>query len=132
MRKIISSILLLTISSQLLSCGYVIHPERRGQTSGKVDLAIVGLDAIGLIFFILPGLIAFGVDIVSGTIYLPKDSKGFSLSLNDAEKIHIDPKNMNKKTIIAAIKEKTGITVDMNDPQLMIVAKDTAKLTQLN
>lgn len=46
-------------------------PERQGQTSGKVDPNILLLDGIGLIFFIVPGLVAFVVDFATGAIYLP-------------------------------------------------------------
>lgn len=118
--------MVLAISSQLFSCGYVLHPDRRGQTSGKVDYAIVGLDAIGLLFFVVPGLIALGVDIVSGTIYLPNSSKGLSsLDFNDAQKIQIDPKNISKESIAAAVKAKTGIDIDLNDPRVVIIANNS-------
>lgn len=52
-------------------CGYFLYPERVGQTEGRVDPAVVVLDAAGLLFGIVPGVIAFAVDITTGTIYLP-------------------------------------------------------------
>lgn len=54
-------------------CGMLLYPERRGQPAGKLDWAIVALDAIGLLFFFVPGVIAFAVDFATGTIYLPAD-----------------------------------------------------------
>jgi hypothetical protein len=54
-------------------CGTVLHPERRGQPAGSFDWAIVALDAIGLFFFFVPGVIAFAVDFATGAIYLPPD-----------------------------------------------------------
>ncbi len=119
---IISLVLLTTILSQVTSCGYVLHPERRGQKSGQIDWAIVGLDAIGLIFFVVPGLISFGVDIYSGTIYLTHSTR-ISSNIEEWEgvqKIKIDPKNINEETIAAAIKENTGISVNFDDPNLKI------------
>ncbi|MEX0700704.1 MAG: hypothetical protein WD069_01270 [Planctomycetales bacterium] len=52
-------------------CGTVLHPERRGQPGGRLDWKIVALDAVGLLFFFVPGVIAFAVDFATGAIYLP-------------------------------------------------------------
>jgi hypothetical protein len=54
-------------------CGTVLHPERRGQEAGPLDWSIVALDAVGLLFFFIPGVIAFAVDFNNGTIYLPAE-----------------------------------------------------------
>lgn len=59
------------IASQLAACGTLIYPERQGQTGGKLDLGVVALDALGLLFWFVPGVIAFGVDFITGAIYLP-------------------------------------------------------------
>ncbi len=55
----------------LTGCGTILYPERRGQPSGPLDWRIVGLNSIGLLFFFVPGVIAFAVDFINGTIYLP-------------------------------------------------------------
>lgn len=67
MKKI--AVYLLTL--QLAGCGYFLYPERVGQTDGKVDPTVVILDAAGLLFGILPGVVAFAVDLTTGAIYLP-------------------------------------------------------------
>lgn len=59
-----------------VGCGTVLHPERRGQPSGPLDWGIVALDAVGLLLFFVPGVIAFAVDFSNGTIYLPPDRYG--------------------------------------------------------
>lgn len=56
-------------------CGTVLHPERRGQPAGRLDWGIVALDAVGLLLFFVPGVIAFAVDFSNGTIYLPPDQQ---------------------------------------------------------
>lgn len=118
---VISAALIFTLSTQLFSCGYVFRPERRGQTSGKIDWAIVGLDAIGLLFFVIPGLIAFAVDIASGTIYMPAGTPGITAqNWSGGKVIKLDPNEMSEEKIIAAIEENTGIKVDLNDPRLQI------------
>src|SRR5689334_19695970 len=55
-------------------CGTILHPERRGQPpTGRLDWGVVLLDGLGLIFFFIPGLIAFAVDFSTGAIYLPPE-----------------------------------------------------------
>lgn len=72
-------------------CGLLLYPERQGQTSGKIDPVVVGLDMLGLVFFIVPGLVAFAIDYSSGTIYLPN-----SASSVDAAKTHSDKTVINQ------------------------------------
>jgi hypothetical protein len=55
----------------LSGCGTIFYPERRGQPAGMLDWKVVALDAVGLLFFFVPGVIAFAVDFNNGTIYLP-------------------------------------------------------------
>lgn len=55
-------------------CGTILHPERKGQPAGDLDWSIVALDGIGLLLFLVPGVIAFAVDFNNGSIYLPADS----------------------------------------------------------
>ncbi|MFD1217916.1 MULTISPECIES: hypothetical protein [Microbulbifer] len=62
---------LLTLVLNLTACGYFLYPERKGQTGGRVDPVVVILDGAGLLFGLLPGIVAFAVDFTNGTIYLP-------------------------------------------------------------
>ncbi|WGL17402.1 hypothetical protein PVT68_03670 [Microbulbifer bruguierae] len=62
---------LFTLVLNLTACGYMLYPERKGQTGGRVDPAVVILDGAALLFGILPGIVAFAVDFTNGTIYLP-------------------------------------------------------------
>ncbi|GGB68849.1 hypothetical protein [Henriciella pelagia] len=59
------------LAAPLGACGTLLYPERRGQTGGQLDTAVVILDGLGLLLFLVPGLIAFAVDFGSGAIYLP-------------------------------------------------------------
>jgi len=73
-KKIISLILSLLLVTQISACGTLFYPDRRGQTSGKIDVDVVLLNGIGLLFYILPGVIAFTVDYKTGAIYMPVSS----------------------------------------------------------
>lgn len=65
------------LGTSLSGCGTILYPERRGQPAGPLDWEIVALDAIGLILFFVPGVIAFAVDFSNGTIYLPPGGYGY-------------------------------------------------------
>ena len=67
-------VLLLSTLLVLAGCGTLLHPERQQQPhSGRLDPNILILDGIGLLFFVVPGLVAFGIDFYTGAIYLPDD-----------------------------------------------------------
>ncbi len=65
-RNSVATALCVILVLQLVSCGTLIHPERRGQTDGRIDPSIAILDGIGILFFIIPGLIAFAIDFSTG------------------------------------------------------------------
>ncbi|MFA5678121.1 MAG: polyribonucleotide nucleotidyltransferase [Pseudomonas sp.] len=72
--KALTSILLsTTLATQLTACGTVFYPERRGQISGEIDPGVAILNGIGLLFYVIPGLIAFAVDFTTGAIYFPDE-----------------------------------------------------------
>ena len=58
----------------LSGCGTMFYPERKGQLSGDVDPVVAIANGVGLLFFIVPGVIAYAVDFSNGTIYLPSAS----------------------------------------------------------
>lgn len=84
--KPLAAILLTTaMTTQLAACGTIFYPERRGQITGEIDSGVAILNAIGLLFYLVPGIVAFAVDFATGAIYLP-DSR-YTLAperLNDA------------------------------------------------
>lgn len=71
-------VLLLIITPLISACGTLFYPERRGNNS-EIDPTVAILDGIGLLFFIVPGVIAYGVDFTTGAIYLsPAKASGFT------------------------------------------------------
>ena len=64
-------LLVFTAALALAGCGTLMHPERKGQTSGDIDPRIALANGVGLLFFIIPGAVAYAVDFSNGTIYLP-------------------------------------------------------------
>ena len=54
----------------LAGCGTLLYPERQGNKGGRVDPGVIVMDGVLLFFFIIPGLVAFGIDFYTGAIYL--------------------------------------------------------------
>ena len=73
MKKLLHCALLgLLLVLPLSSCATLMFPERQNEEhSDKLDPNMLIFDSIGLLFFILPGVVAFTVDFVTGAIYLP-------------------------------------------------------------
>lgn len=71
LKPLASILLATTVITQLSACGTVFYPERRGQITGEIDSGVAILNGIGLLFYIIPGVIAFAVDFATGAIYLP-------------------------------------------------------------
>ena len=95
---------------ELAGCGTILYPERKGQKGGRIDPGIAVLDGLGLLFFIIPGVIAFAVDFTTGAIYLPGGPRKSSIFLED-EKIvivRVNPKELNEEVIAKVVRRETG------------------------
>jgi len=113
---------------QVTSCGTLMHPERKGQKSGRIDAGIAVLDGLGLLLFIIPGVIAFAVDFSNGTIYLPPG--GVSLQnmpndLADMEAIRVDKQALTKANIELLVREHTGTSIDLSSPNVKVTRMDS-------
>jgi hypothetical protein len=86
MKSFTIALLLASLLTSLTGCGTLLHPERKGQTGGSIDPGIVILDSVGLLFFFIPGVIAFAVDFTYGTIYLPGGRRA-ALSSSELEQL---------------------------------------------
>jgi len=131
MTKILDNTLRLFVCAvftfQLMGCGTLMYPERRGQRGGHLDVGVTVLDAIGLLFFIIPGVIAFCVDFSNGTIYLPEHRVLSSLNIKDFKVVKFDPNHYSLASIEKIIKNETGYTVKLDQGNVRI-----SKLKSLN
>jgi hypothetical protein len=107
---------------QLTACGTILHPERKGQKSGQIDPAIAIFDGIGLLFFFLPGVIAFAVDFSNGTIYLPG---GRQSSLSDEELQRAAPHGKLDEKSLAEILRAKGLLEQDQAQHLQIQQLDS-------
>ena len=109
------------------SCGTLLHPERKGQVSGRIDPGIAVLDGIGLLFFVLPGVIAFAVDFTNGTIYLPPGEASLQNGpddLADMLAIQVDKRELTKPRIEMLVREHAGRVIDLSSPNVVVTRID--------
>jgi hypothetical protein len=123
--KVLSVIVLVVLVTQISGCGTIMYPERRGQKiHGDVDTRIAVLDAVGLLFFIIPGLIAFGVDFYTGAIYLKPGEKqvwGQAPNKQDVMVIRVDPNQLDRKLIEKIVSNHIGQTISLDDQRVQIL-----------
>ncbi|NHI01904.1 MULTISPECIES: hypothetical protein [Oceanimonas] len=107
------------MTTQLAACGTVFYPERKGQRSGRIDPVVAIANGVGLLFFLVPGVIAFAVDFSNGTIYLPGGRAEHHPELT--------PDNINQ-----ALYAATGKQVDWTQQDITVSSlQDGAALTGL-
>ncbi|WP_437185319.1 polyribonucleotide nucleotidyltransferase [Planctomicrobium sp. SH668] len=104
-------------------CGTVLHPERRGQRGGRIDWKIFALNGIGLLFFFIPGVIAFAVDFATGAIYLPSGEVPCEpdfQSKNETDRpklrrVKVARSQLNQRGIEAVIAKEIGKPLSLDD-----------------
>jgi hypothetical protein len=108
----------IVLIAQLAGCGTLMYPERRGQRGGRIDAGVAVLDGIGLLFFIIPGVIAYAVDFSNGTIYLPGTTS--SLDVKDIKQVKFDSKHYSAATIEKIIKRETGHVIKLSRNNMQV------------
>jgi hypothetical protein len=120
MRKIIVrplfGIIMMSLVVQLAACGTLMYPERRGQKTGEIDVKVAVFDGLGLLFGIIPGVVAYIVDFSTGAIYLPAGKRNVvMLEDSDVTIIRVNPELLrNPETVkeIVAREMELPSTID--------------------
>ena len=127
-KRILILFILVSLLVQLSACGWILHPERRGQSSGRIDVGIAVLDGVGLLFFLIPGIIAFAVDFSTGCIYLPGGRYSAApdtdeIDTDEIKVVHVDPAKLNETAIKKIIIRESGISamIDLNQAELFVL-----------
>ena len=106
-----------TLLTQLTACGTLFYPDRRGQIEGKLDPAIVAANAVGLLFYIIPGLIAFGIDFATGAIYFPEGK--YSVAPEKLQNTLGADGQVDRLKLKALLEEELGRSLPLDDPRLL-------------
>jgi hypothetical protein len=125
--KVVALVLVLTVAFFATSCGTILYPERRGQPRGTIDPGVLLLDAVGLIFFVIPGLVAFAVDFSTGAIYYPPAAYGppagyGPMSQNpiqraDLVEVQVPKEELTQAKIEEVVSRRTGKPVTLQPGQ---------------
>ena len=130
--KLITGILIFSLTLNIAACGTILYPERKGQINGNLDITVMLLDGIGLLFFIIPGVIAFAVDFNNGTIYLPGSKKKSSGQKNADLNIIRIKKPIDIKHIEEIIQNNTGLNVNLNNKNIEIRKSENIEIIKKN
>lgn len=116
--RVIGGALIVTLLTQLTACGTLFYPDRRGQIDGKIDPVVAAMDAIGILFYVIPGLIAFGIDFATGAIYYPGGRTAQVAPEKLREAVSPEGKVDNLK-LQAILESELGQRLPLNDPRLI-------------
>lgn len=114
-RRVVVALAGAGLAMHLAACGTILHPERRGQPPGRLDPGIVLLDAVGLLLFFVPGVVAFAVDFTTGAIYLPPESAALppDIAPQELRTVRLSPAELTPEGISRVIEQQTGKRVSL-------------------
>ena len=120
-QKILILAVVAALFFQLSACGYILYPERRGQPAGEIDVKIAVLDALGLLFFIIPGVVAFAVDFTNHTIYLPPGKRADGEAAgNELIAITFPDEQLTPRSIEEALSAYYGRKIDLSSEKVQV------------
>ncbi len=114
LRRSLAGLTLVVSLTALVGCGTLFHPERKGQMSGRIDPVVAIANGVGLLVFIVPGVIAYAVDFSNGTIYLPSGHNAAGVDTLRLEE------SMDVASLERLLSDKSGKPVSL-DSELMRV-----------
>jgi len=117
--RVIGGLLVATLLTQLSACGTLFFP---------IDPVVAGLNAIGILFYVIPGLIAFGIDFASGAIYLPGGLTS-QVDPQDLQNVVDADGKIDTAKLKALIEMQTGHSLPLDDPRLIQHSGSVEQLT---
>jgi hypothetical protein len=117
--KVLQVLLCVVLIAQLIGCGTIMHPNRIGQKGGDIDPVVAILDGVCLLFFIVPGVVAFAVGFVNGTIYFPHRHR-YSMDIKDYTHVKFDPNHSTAEDIEKIVKQETGCNIKLNQEGIKV------------
>lgn len=115
--RIVGGVLAVCLVSQLTACGTLFYPDRRGQIEGRIDPTIAAFNAVGLLFYVIPGLLAFAIDFATGAIYFPDNQ--YSIAPEKLQEAISADGNVDTLRLKAIIEQETGRHLALDDPRLI-------------
>ena len=110
---------------QLAACGTLFYGERKGKpASSQIDPAVLVLDCCGLLFGIIPGVVAIVIDYSNKTIYYTKaEVKAMNSasidSIDRSRMVAVKMDEMSNEAIEQALSRQLGQQVKLADLQVV-------------
>ena len=127
-RRMMAAGLSAAATALLTSCGTIIYPDRVNQKErGGLDPVVIILDGIGLFFFVIPGVVAFAVDFVTGAIYFPegKETGDKEHTIFDDLGMHTLPgKKTTQRDIEHVVSRHAGVDIDLTRDDVRVAQLD--------
>lgn len=108
---------------QIAGCGTIFYPERRGQTvHGGIDPVVAITDSAWFLVMLIPGFIAWGVDLYTGALYMPSGQKRLTNQPNGQNMVvvRVNPEQLDQKMIEQVVSTQVGRKINLNDPDVQI------------
>jgi hypothetical protein len=120
LKKTITFALSAVMLANIAACGTILYPERKGQTGGRIDVGVAVLDGLGLLLFIIPGVIAFAVDFATGTIYVPGGRHAAADQPNDLVAVKADRK-IDLPYLEQVLHDKAGVNAHLDSDSVKVI-----------
>ena len=110
---------------QLTACGTLFYGERKGKpASSQIDPAVLVLDCCGLLFGIIPGVVAIVIDYRNKAIYYTKaEVKAMNSasidSIDRSRMVAVKMDEMSNEAIEQALSRQLGQQVKLADLQVV-------------
>lgn len=107
---------------QVASCGWILYPERRNNAGkgGEIDPAVAVMDGLLLLLVIVPGVVAFAVDVATGAIYL-SGGKRAAIDLKTEDGAGKMQAAIDLEQIEHVLKEANGTDVDLHARDVVMI-----------
>lgn len=89
-------------------------------TGGRIDVGVAVLDGLGLLLFIIPGVIAFAVDFATGTIYVPGGRHAAADQPNDLVAVKADRK-IDLPYLEQVLHDKAGVNAHLDSDSVKVI-----------
>ncbi len=114
-RRDFQGLALCWLAAASAGCGTLMYPERRGQSrTGGIDWTVAGMDTIGLVLFLVPGVIAFAIDYHNGSLFLSEGSASTS-GKRTLRTVKLSSPHPSRGEIAAVILSETGKALDFDE-----------------
>lgn len=104
-----------TLLAQLSACGTCFYPDRAARSTARPGHR--RRQCVGLLFYIIPGLIAFGIDFATGAIYFPEGK--YSVAPEKLRETMGTDGQVDRRKLKALLEQELGRSLLLDDPRLL-------------